>query len=79
MSFPLLDPGAAAGPVRRPWQVLGIFVAVVVLAWSVLPALLQTVPHADNIEQLNWAHRLQWGYLKHPPLPTALLWAAAGA
>jgi len=53
-----------------------LFVAMVVLCWSVLPALLQTVPHADNVEQLNWAHRLQWGYLKHPPLPTALLWSA---
>src|SRR5271165_3609616 len=54
-----------------------LFVAAIVLCWSVLPALLQTVPHADNVEQLNWAHALQWGYLKHPPLPTALLWLAA--
>ena len=46
-----------------------------VLLWSALPALLQTVPHADNIEQFNWAHALQWGYLKHPPLPTWLLHA----
>jgi len=54
-----------------------LFVALVVVCWSVLPALLQTVPHADNVEQLNWAHHLQWGYLKHPPLPTALLWSAS--
>ena len=53
-----------------------LFVAGIVVCWSVLPALLQTVPHADNVEQLNWAHALQWGYLKHPPLPTALLWLA---
>jgi hypothetical protein len=54
-----------------------LYVAALVLCWSVLPALLQTVPHADNVEQLNWAHALQWGYLKHPPLPTALLWLAS--
>jgi 4-amino-4-deoxy-L-arabinose transferase-like glycosyltransferase len=52
------------------------FVLTLVVVWSVLPALLQSVPHADNIEQLNWAHALQWGYVKHPPLPTWLVHAA---
>jgi 4-amino-4-deoxy-L-arabinose transferase-like glycosyltransferase len=28
----------------------------------------------DNLEQLLWTHALQWGYYKHPPLPTWLLW-----
>ena len=27
----------------------------------------------DNIEQWVWSHSLQWGYHKHPPLPTWLL------
>ena len=58
------------------WPSLLAFVAFIVLLWSALPALLQTVPHADNVEQLNWAHALQWGYFKHPPLPTWLLHAA---
>lgn len=31
-------------------------------------------PPADNIEQLVWAHSLEWGYYKHPPLPTWVLW-----
>lgn len=31
-------------------------------------------PPADNIEQLIWVHSLEWGYYKHPPLPTWLLW-----
>ncbi len=31
-------------------------------------------PPADNIEQLTWVHALEWGYYKHPPLPTWLLW-----
>jgi 4-amino-4-deoxy-L-arabinose transferase-like glycosyltransferase len=53
-----------------------MFVLAVVLAWSALPALLQPIPHADNVEQLNWSHAVQWGYLKHPPMPTWLL--AAG-
>lgn len=31
-------------------------------------------PPVDNIEQLNWVASLEWGYHKHPPLPTWLLW-----
>lgn len=31
-----------------------------------------TVP-MDNIEQWVWSHSMQWGYHKHPPLPTWLL------
>ena len=27
----------------------------------------------DNLEQLTWVHSLEWGYYKHPPLPTWLL------
>ena len=61
------------------WPSLVALTASVVLLWSALPALLQTVPHADNVEQLNWAHALQWGYFKHPPLPTWLLHAAIEA
>ena len=70
---PLVTPSFAA-PLFAGW-----FVALFVVCWSMLPELLQTVPHADNVEQLNWAHALQWGYLKHPPLPTALLWTASAA
>ncbi|SPE28044.1 putative membrane protein [Burkholderiales bacterium] len=58
------------------WPLVALFVALVVLTWSALPALLQPVAHADNVEQLNWAHALQWGYFKHPPLPTWLLHGA---
>jgi len=58
-------------------EALAYLLPILVL-WSVLPLLLQTVPHADNVEQLNWAHSLEWGYLKHPPLPTWLLHGAEG-
>ena len=46
------------------------------LIWSALPSFLLSAPHGDNVEQLNWSHALQWGYFKHPPFPTWLLWAA---
>ncbi|MDQ6680416.1 MAG: glycosyltransferase family 39 protein [Pseudomonadota bacterium] len=31
-------------------------------------------PPVDNIEQLTWVRSLEWGYYKHPPLPTWLIW-----
>ena len=63
---------------RHPAQADGIAAALSVvlacaLVWSALPSLLLSAPHGDNVEQLNWAHALQWGYFKHPPLPTWLL------
>ena len=31
-------------------------------------------PPMDSVEQMVWAQALAWGYHKHPPLPTWLLW-----
>jgi 4-amino-4-deoxy-L-arabinose transferase-like glycosyltransferase len=42
-----------------------------VWVWHLMSVAL-TVP-MDNIEQLVWSHSLEWGYHKHPPLPTWLL------
>jgi hypothetical protein len=68
---------------RHPTQADGIATALSVvlacaLVWSTLPCFLLSAPHSDNVEQLNWAHALQWGYFKHPPLPTWLLRAGIG-
>ena len=35
---------------------------------------ISVAPPEDNIEQLIWTTSLEWGYYKHPPLPTWLLW-----
>jgi 4-amino-4-deoxy-L-arabinose transferase-like glycosyltransferase len=48
------------------------------VAWSVLPTLLLSAPHNDNVEQLNWSQSLEWGYFKHPPLSTWMVRAAIG-
>jgi 4-amino-4-deoxy-L-arabinose transferase-like glycosyltransferase len=45
--------------------------------WLALLNSVALVPPADNIEQLTWMHSLQWGYYKHPPLPTWLMLAFA--
>lgn len=54
----------------------GIVVAFLLflVAWTVLPLLVDPEVPADNLEQLNWALDPAWGYAKHPPFPTWILW-----
>jgi 4-amino-4-deoxy-L-arabinose transferase-like glycosyltransferase len=64
-------------PSSRPeWPPALLCALLVAFVWSALPGLLLSAPHADNVEQLNWSHSFEWGYFKHPPLPTWLLRAA---
>ena len=53
------------------------FAAGVIVAWLVVAILTQSALPGDNIEQTIWAHSFEWGYYKHPPLPTWLLIAAS--
>ena len=58
-----------------PKIIAGLFIFSAI--WIVLLNCTTLVPPMDNIEQLIWVRSLQWGYYKHPPLPTWLLWAAS--
>lgn len=42
-------------------------------AWMTDLVLTSSSAPADNIAQLLWVQSLEWGYYKHPPLPTWLL------
>lgn len=53
-----------------------LFAALCVIAWAALAAGVNTGQFSDSIEQYNWAHGLELGYWKHPPLPTWLMAAA---
>ena len=66
-AWTLSKPSAAA----VPW---GSALALWALAWLLLLWLTSKSPPVDNAEQLAWVRSLEWGYHKHPPLPTALLW-----
>jgi 4-amino-4-deoxy-L-arabinose transferase-like glycosyltransferase len=59
-----------APPGSRVALGLLIFAAV----WLPLLAFNSLAPPVDNIEQLTWVRSLEWGYYKHPPLPTWLIW-----
>lgn len=48
---------------------------LIVLAWVGLALAVNTAQFGDHFEQYTWAHSLEWGYHKHPPLPTLILGA----
>ncbi len=47
------------------------------MLWTTLTALSHRAPDLDNIEELVWGNVFQWGYFKHPPLPSWLLFTLA--
>lgn len=64
-------------PACRPaidtrWVAIGMLAFVAV--WLLHLDHTSSVPPQDNLEQLTWSRSLEWGYYKHPPLPTWLLW-----
>ncbi len=64
---------ARTGPDLWVCLLLAIFAAV----WLSHLSYTSLSPPTDNIEQLSWMRSLEWGYYKHPPLPTWLFWLAA--
>lgn len=75
-----LQGNAQSGPVnhrtlRSPsgwWVAAGLLLFGAV--WLAHLGHVSLSPPTDNIEQLTWVRSLQWGYYKHPPLPTWLIW-----
>ena len=49
------------------------FAVLMVLGWACLAWSVNTAQYGDHFEQFGWAQSLEWGYHKHPPLPTWLL------
>lgn len=54
------------------WVALGLLLFAAI--WLISLSLTSLSPPVDNIEQLTWVRSLQWGYYKHPPFPTWLIW-----
>ncbi|MDB5730331.1 MAG: glycosyl transferase [Variovorax sp.] len=55
-----------------PW--VAVALALWAAVWLLMLASTSLSPPVDNVEQLTWVRTLAWGYYKHPPLPTFLLW-----
>src|SRR3981189_3455810 len=54
---------------RAPGRCLAVVLALHVLIWTALPALLSHNLQLDLIEDLALGREWQLGYWKHPPLP----------
>ncbi len=69
--FPLRTPSP-----ERFERALPILLVLYAVLW--LSLLLKLYPSSplDNVEQFVWAQSLEWGYYKHPPLPTWMLASA---
>ena len=65
--------GAMRAARLEGWAI-GVGLLVFALCWLPLLDRGALAPPTDNIEQLTWVRSLEWGYYKHPPLPTWLLW-----
>ena len=51
-----------------------ILLAFFAIAWLSFLVTTVPIPPFDNIEQLVWMRSMEWGYFKHPPLTTWLMW-----
>jgi len=66
-------PASGADPILPAWLVPALLIGMVGL-WSGLLAATHRAPDLDGMEELVWASSFEWGYLKHPPLPSWLLY-----
>lgn len=73
-SAPWTEAAARGTAAQRETRLVAALLLVFAAVWIGHLGLSNLVPPVDDLEQLTWAHALQWGYYKHPPLPTWLIW-----
>lgn len=44
------------------------------LLWTVLTGISHSAPDLDNMEELVWGNVFEWGYYKHPPVPSWVIY-----
>lgn len=69
-----IDTRTASRVAAVPNLAMAAGVGLFVLVWLLHLNSTSLVPPVDDLEQLTWVRSLEWGYYKHPPLPTWLLW-----
>src|SRR4051812_20467332 len=67
---------ATAAPGVRPLTLALLAGTASVLLWVAAAALFNESQLNDSLEQFVWGQGLAWGYWKHPPLTSWLMWAA---
>lgn len=58
----------------RDERALLTFFGFYLLAWTLCAALLPASMDLDSTEQVIWSRTWQWGYYKHPPMPSLLMY-----
>lgn len=58
----------------KNWSWFVLFLLGYFLIWSVTPAFLASSVPLDVSEGINWGSEWQWGYYKHPPLSSWVLY-----
>ena len=59
----------------KKWRWFGLFLLVYFLIWSIVPAFIASSVPFDVSEGINWGSEWQWGYYKHPPLSSWVLYS----
>ena len=54
----------------QAWQIFLLIACI----WFFTTLLIRNAPEWDNMEELVWASSFEWGYQKHPPLPSWLIY-----
>lgn len=59
----------------QSWHVIILFLFIYFTLWSIAPAFLASSVPLDVSEGINWGSEWQWGYYKHPPLSSWVLYS----
>ncbi|GAA0320127.1 glycosyltransferase family 39 protein [Psychrobacter aestuarii] len=62
-------------PTRTPYLWFVLCLIAYFVLWSILPAFLASSVALDVSEGINWGSEWQWGYYKHPPLSSWILYS----
>lgn len=60
---------------KKTSHLLFFFLIAYFLIWSILPAFMASSVPFDVSEGINWGSEWQWGYYKHPPLSSWVLYS----
>lgn len=60
---------------QKQWRWFALFLITYFLIWSILPAFIASSVPFDVSEGINWGSEWQWGYYKHPPLSSWILYS----
>ena len=58
---------------QSQWALVLLILLGHLLLWTLLTGISHRSPDLDNMEELVWGNAFEWGYYKHPPLPSWIL------